>query len=157
MQCQARSCQPELLWDEGERPYVTYHRLLNDLDDPDHDPDRMGLARELASVGLSLSIYTQWYWRTDLHNLLGFSLLRANSHAKFEIRAYAELIWDIVRQWVPTSCEAWEDYRMNAVSLSAAELDIVRQAFAGASLTRPPNVSNCEWSEFTARFSKSAA
>lgn len=143
-----------LLRDDAERSYATYRRLLNDAEDPDHDPDRTGLSRELARIGLSLSTYTQWYWKTDLHNLFGFLRLRADSHAQFEIRAYAELIWDIVRQWVPASCEAFEDYRMNAVTLSAAEADVVREALAGTSLTRPPNISTREWSEFTARFCK---
>lgn len=141
-----------LLRDDAERSYATYRRLLNDPDDPDYDTDRMGLSRELARIGLSLSTYTQWYWKTDLHNLFGFLRLRADPHAQFEIRAYAQLIWDIVRQWVPVSCEAFEDYRMNAVSLSAAEADVVRQALMGTSLTRPPNISTREWSEFTARF-----
>lgn len=141
-----------LLRDDAERSYATYRQLLNDPDDPDHDPDRTGLSRELARIGLSLSTYTQWYWKTDLHNLFGFLRLRADSHAQFEIRAYAQLIWDIVRQWVPDSCEAFEDYRMNAVSLSAAEADVVRQVLMGTSLTRPPNISTREWSEFTARF-----
>lgn len=144
----------QLLRDDAERSYATYRRLLNDPDDPDHDPDRTGLARELARIGLSLSTYTQWYWKTDLHNLFGFLRLRADSHSQFEIRAYAELILDIVRQWVPASCEAFEDYRMNAISLSAAEVDVVRQALAGTSLTRPPSISTREWSEFTAIFCK---
>jgi thymidylate synthase (FAD) len=141
-----------LLRDDAERSYATYRRLLNDPDDPDHDANRTGLTRELARIGLSLSTYTQWYWKTDLHNLFGFLRLRADPHAQFEIRAYAEFILDIVRRWVPMSCQAFEDYRMNAASLSAAEVDVVRQALAGKSLTRPPNISSREWSEFTARF-----
>lgn len=145
-----------LLRDDAERSYATYRMLLNDPEDANHDPDRTGLSRELARIGLSLSTYTQWYWKTDLHNLFGFLRLRADSHAQFEIRAYAELILEIVRDWVPASCEAFEDYRLNAVSLSAAEADVVRKALAGSSLTRPPSISAREWSEFTARFCKSA-
>lgn len=141
-----------LLRDDAERSYATYRQLLNDSDDPDHDPDRTGLTRELARIGLSLSTYTQWYWKTDLHNLFGFLRLRADRHAQFEIRAYAEILLDIVRRWVPVSCEAFEDYRMNAVSLSAAEVAVVRQALADSALTRPRNISAREWSEFTARF-----
>ncbi|MGX1101172.1 FAD-dependent thymidylate synthase [Amorphus sp. MBR-141] len=141
-----------LLREDAERSYATYRQLLNEPDDPDYDPDRSGLSRELARIGLSLSTYTQWYWKTDLHNLFGFLRLRADSHAQFEIRAYAELILDIVRHWVPVSCEAFEDYRLNAVSLSAAEVDVVRQALKGTDLMRPRNISTREWSEFTARF-----
>lgn len=146
----------DLLRDDAERSYATYRRLLNDPDDPDHDAGRTGLTRELARIGLSLSTYTQWYWKTDLHNLFGFLRLRADPHAQFEIRAYAECIKDIVRQWVPTSYEAFEDYRMNAISLSAAEADVVRQALTGTALTRPQNISTREWSEFIARFGATA-
>ncbi|MEN3745540.1 FAD-dependent thymidylate synthase [Sphingomonas sp. HF-S3] len=141
-----------LLREDAERSYATYRQLLNDPDDPDHDADRTGLARELARIGLGLSTYTQWYWKTDLHNLFGFLRLRADPHAQFEIRIYAELIRDIVRQWVPVSCEAFEDYRMNAVSLSAAEADVVRKVLAGTTLSRPQNISTREWSEFATRF-----
>lgn len=141
-----------LLRDDAQRSYATYRWLLNEPDDPDHDANRTGLTRELGRIGLSLSTYTQWYWKTDLHNLFGFLRLRADPHAQFEIRAYAELIRDIVRQWVPASYEAFDDYRMNAVSLSAAEADVVRQALAGTALTRPANISAREWSEFVTRF-----
>jgi thymidylate synthase (FAD) len=146
-----------LLRDDAERSYATYRRLLNDPDDPDHDAERTGLTRELARIGLSLSTYTQWYWKTDLHNLFGFLRLRADPHAQFEIRAYAECIKDIVRNWVPASYEAFEDYRMNAVSLSAAEVDVVRQALTGIALTRPRHISTREWAEFIARFGITAA
>lgn len=141
-----------LLRDDAERSYATYRRLLNDSDDPEHDASRTGLTRELARIGLSLSTYTQWYWKTDLHNLFGFLRLRADPHAQFEIRAYAECIQDIIRRWVPASYEAFEDYRMNAVSLSAAEANVVRQALVGKSLTRPQSISPREWAEFIARF-----
>jgi thymidylate synthase (FAD) len=140
-----------LLRDDAERSYATYRWLLNDRDDPDHDTDRTGLSRELARIGLSLSTYTQGYWKTDLHNLFGFLRLRADPHAQAEIRAYAELLLQIVQQWVPISCEAFEDYRLNAVSFSAAEVDVLRQALAGMALTRPQNISTREWIEFTTR------
>jgi thymidylate synthase (FAD) len=141
-----------LLREDAERSYGTYRELLNDVDDEDHDPSRVGLSRELARIGLSLSTYTQWYWKTDLHNLLGFLRLRADPHAQYEIRAYADLIVALVRRWVPTCCEAFEDYRLNAVSLSAAEAEIVRQALAGSVITRPEEISRREWDEFSRRF-----
>ena len=77
-----------------------------------------GLARELARMNLPANVYTQWYWKTDLHNLFHFLRLRADPHAQYEIRAYAEALCDVVRDWVPHAWAAFEDYRLNAVQFS---------------------------------------
>ena len=77
-------------------------------------PSAPGLARELARMVLPLNTYTEWYWKTDLHNLLHFIALRADPHAQYEIRAYAEVLLDVVRRWVPLTCAAFEDYRLHA-------------------------------------------
>ena len=77
-----------------------------------------GLARELARMTLPMSIYTQWYWKVDLHNLFHFLRLRADPHAQYEIRAYADALCDVVRDWVPHAWAAFEDYRLNAVQFS---------------------------------------
>lgn len=95
-----------------------------DVSNPD---GHYGLARELARMSLPTNIYTQWYWKVDLHNLLHFLRLRADSHAQYEIRVYAEEICKLVQQWVPYAYEAFEDYRMNAVSFSAQEMTLLRQ------------------------------
>ena len=76
---------------------------------------QQGLARELARMNLPANIYTQWYWKTDLHNLFHFLRLRADAHAQYEIRAYAEALCEVVQDWVPAAWGAFEDYRLNAV------------------------------------------
>ena len=68
---------------------------------------------------LPLNTYTQWYWKVDLHNLLHFLRLRHDSHAQYEIRAYAEVLLDIVRKWVPLTAAAFEEYRVGGAELSA--------------------------------------
>jgi len=120
-----------ILRDDSNRSYEHYKWMLNDPEDGEADPGRKGLSRELARIGLSLSTYTQWYWKVDLHNLFGFLRLRVDPHAQYEIRAYAESLLGIVRKWVPTSFEAFCDYRLDAVTLSAMELELVRRALDG--------------------------
>lgn len=142
-----------ILRDDAERSYDTYESLLNEPDSPGHDKERAGLSRELARIGLSLSTYTQWYWKTDLHNLFAFLRLRADAHAQYEIRAYAEVLLEVVAKWVPIAHEAFSDYRLNSVSLSAAEAEIIRRELAGRRLDRQPGtMTDREWDEFTRRF-----
>ena len=83
------------------------------------DESKAGLARELARMNLTLNSYTQWYWKTDLLNLLNFLFLRADSHAQYEIRVYAETMLDTVKKWVPITHAAFLDYRVGAVHVSA--------------------------------------
>ena len=119
----------QLLVEDATRAYDHYGELLNqDRDGSPLDPNRDGLARELARINLSLSYYTQWYWKVDLHNLLNFLHLRADPHAQYEIRVYAEAILDqIVKPWVPLSHEAFLDYRLDAHTLSRQAMQIVRR------------------------------
>ncbi|HUN65996.1 MAG TPA: FAD-dependent thymidylate synthase [Bacteroidota bacterium] len=79
------------------------------------------IARELARINLPLSLYTEWYWKIDLHNLFHFLRLRLDSHAQFEIRVYADAMADIVRQIVPCAWEAFEDYQLGSVQFSRLE------------------------------------
>ena len=91
----------DLLRADAERAYRDYEWLLNaDETGTAIDPSRDGLARELARMNLSLNFYTQWYWKTDLHNLMHFLSLRADSHAQYEIRAYADVMLDGMARWV---------------------------------------------------------
>lgn len=144
-----------ILREDADRSYSHYQWMLNDPDMDDADPSRKGLSRELARIGLSLSTYTQWYWKVDLHNLLGFLRLRADPHAQYEIRVYAERILDIVRRWVPLSLEAFEDYRLGAVSLSAQEAEIVRQVLSATDLHSLANdLPARERAEFISKFTK---
>ena len=86
-----------------------------------------GMAREIARINLPLSIYTEWYWKIDLHNLFHFLKLRLDKHAQYEIRVYAEIIADILKQCVPYSWEAFEDYILNAITFSEPELKILKK------------------------------
>ena len=87
-----------------------------------------GLARELARIGLPLSLYTEWYWKIDLHNLLHFLKLRLDRHAQQEIREYARVMAEMVKTVCPMAYEAFEDYNLNAVSFSAPELKLLRKS-----------------------------
>ena len=112
------------------------------------DPDRRGLARELARMNLTLNTYTQWYWKTDLHNLLHFLSLRADAHAQYEIRVYAEAMLETVQAWVPAAFAAFRDYRLGAVTLSAQMLAVVRRMLAGEAVAQAGSgLSKREWTE----------
>ena len=100
-------------------------------------------------MNLPMNIYTQWYWKTDLHNLFHFLRLRADPHAQYEIRAYAEAICAITRDWVPLAYAAFEDYRLNATHLSAPALACLRRMLAGEAVTQETSgMSAREWREF---------
>jgi thymidylate synthase (FAD) len=86
----------------------------------------LGMARELARMVLPVNVYTQWYWKVDLHNLFHFLRLRADPHAQMEIRVYANAICEIVKAWCPMAYEAFEDYRLHAVTLSRQEVAVMR-------------------------------
>src|ERR1051325_10613393 len=128
----------DLLRSEAERSYAGYAALLNeDETGAPADPDQPGVARELARMNLSLNVYTQWYWKTDLHNLLHFLSLRADPHAQYEIRAYADAMLDTVKRWVPMAYAAFLEYRMNAATISAKALDVIRRKLAGEQVDQP--------------------
>ena len=134
-----------LLRDDAARCYDHYAEMLNE--DAAH-PDRQGLARELARMNLTLNTYTQWYWKTDLHNLLNFCALRADPHAQYEIRVYADAILDTVRAWVPHAFGAFQDYRLNAASFSAPMLAALRRMLAGEAVEQKDSgLSAREWGE----------
>ena len=118
------------------------------LNEDANDPARQGLARELARINLTLNTYTQWYWKTDLHNLLGFLQLRADGHAQYEIRAYAEVMLRSVAAWVPATHDAFQDYRVGAATLSAGMLAVVRRRLAGDPVSQTESgLSKREWAE----------
>jgi thymidylate synthase (FAD) len=114
---------------------------------------QQGLARELARMNLPANIYTQWYWKTDLHNLFHFLRLRADAHAQYEIRVYAEAIAEMVRDWVPAAYGAFEDYRMGGVQLSAKGVEVLKRRLAGEVVTQETSgMSKGEWREFEGVF-----
>jgi thymidylate synthase (FAD) len=111
----------------SERVYDVYDHLLNDDGTGKVvDENRPQLARELARMSLSLNYYTQWYWKIDLHNLLHFLTLRLDNHAQYEIRVYANAIWDIVKVWMPDVAKAFDDYRLSAVTFSKQEMNALK-------------------------------
>lgn len=149
----------DLLRQDAERNYDHYLAMLNEGEDGSPvDPERPGIARELARMNLTLNAYTQWYWKTDLHNLLHFLRLRADPHAQYEIRAYAETIAELVRAWVPLTYEAFEDYRFGAVTLSRGEADVLRSLLRGERVEPGAfGLSPREWRELGEKFDLSGA
>ncbi|MEM1346856.1 MAG: FAD-dependent thymidylate synthase [Pseudomonadota bacterium] len=132
-----------LLREDASRAYDHYEEML--------DPEGLGLARELARMTLPANVYTQWYWKTDLHNLLHFLRLRADPHAQWEIRAYAEAIAALVRDWVPLCWAAFADYRLNAVTLSGPAMTCLKRMLAGETVVQSNSgLSPGEWREFQA-------
>ncbi|MDP9095901.1 MAG: FAD-dependent thymidylate synthase [Pseudomonadota bacterium] len=135
----------DLLRDDATRTYDNYAWMLNE---EGADPARRGLARELARMNLTLNTYTQWYWKADLHNLLSFLSLRADPHAQYEIRAYADVMLKTVAAWVPATFEAFQDYRIGAATFSAGMLDVLRRMLAGETVEQPGSkLSKREWTE----------
>lgn len=141
----------EILTRDATQSYDDYAAMLNDGSDGPSRPERKGLARELARMNLPLNFYTQWYWKTDLHNLMNFLRLRADPHAQYEIRAYAEIMTDIMAKWVPLAHEAFLEHRVGAVQLSATALNAVRRMIAGEKVdAENSGLSRREWAEFAA-------
>jgi len=138
-----------LLHDDATRAYDHYVDMLNENPDgTPRDPAKQGLARELARMNLTLNTYTQWYWKIDLHNLFHFLSLRADAHAQYEIRVYAEAMMEAVRAWVPIAAQAFEDYRLGAVTLSAQMLAVVQRLLAGELVEQKDSrLSAREWRE----------
>jgi thymidylate synthase (FAD) len=118
----------ELLLHESIMAFGVYDALLNDPASENHKEQNPSIARELARIGLTLNTYTQWYWKTDLRNLFHFLGLRADPHAQYEIRVYADKLLEITRDWVPMSTKAFEDYQLNAVTFSAQQMALLRAA-----------------------------
>jgi thymidylate synthase (FAD) len=141
-----------LLREDAAQAYAHYEEMLNEREDGSRlDESRQGLARELARMNLSLNFYTQWYWKTDLHNLLHFLSLRADPHAQYEIRVYAERMLDVVAKWVPITHEAFVQHRLHAVTLSAAAMAAVKRMLAGETVTAENSgLGKREWAELQA-------
>jgi len=136
----------EMLKADAGRAYDNYEAMLS-------QDGQQGLARELARMNLPANVYTQWYWKVDLHNLFHFLRLRADAHAQYEIRVYADLMCKLVADWVPIAFGAFEDYRMGGVSLSAKGIEVLRRRLAGEAVTQETSgMSKGEWREFEGVF-----
>ncbi|KIT15422.1 FAD-dependent thymidylate synthase [Jannaschia aquimarina] len=135
------------LRDDATRAYDHYEAMIGETG-PDGTPQQ-GLARELARMNLPANVYTQWYWKVDLHNLFHFLRLRADSHAQWEIRVYAEAICKMVADWVPHAYSAFEDYRLGGAQLSAKGVECVKRMLRGEEVTQETSgMSKGEWREF---------
>lgn len=141
----------DILREDSLRCYDNYMDLLN-LDEKTgevKDPNKDGIARELARMNLTLNYYTQWYWKIDLNNLLHFLRLRADAHAQYEIREYSNIMLDIVSKWVPLTYEAFTNYRKDSVNLSKTGVEILKKMLKGKKLSQEDSgMSKREWSEF---------
>ena len=144
----------KILKDDATRTYDNYEKMLNErFDGTIIDENKSGLARELARMNLTLNSYTQWYWKTDLLNLLNFLFLRADSHAQYEIRVYAEAMLDTVKKWVPITHSAFLDYRVGAVTVSAKGKTIIKKMVKGEECDFDKSgLSKREWNELMNSF-----
>jgi thymidylate synthase (FAD) len=126
-----------ILKEDATRTYDNYEKLLNErFDGTKIDENKTGLARELARMNLTLNTYTQWYWKTDLLNLLNFLFLRADDHAQYEIRVYAQTMLDTVKRWVPITYQAFMDYRVGAAEISSKGLKIIKSMISGKKVSQ---------------------
>ena len=132
----------EILKNDSLKNYENYEEMLS-------QDNKKGLARELARMNLPTNIYTQWYWKTDLHNLFNFIRLRNDKHAQYEIRVYAEAIAKIVKSWVPFAYEAFEQYQLNSSQLSANGLSCLKRIIGGEDVCQKTSgMGKREWLEF---------
>ena len=139
----------DILREDAQMTYDHYIEMLNESEEGDIiDVSKEGLARELARMNLTLSTYTQWYWKTDLHNLLNFLSLRADMHAQYEIRVYADAMMETLRRWCPITFQSFSDHRVEGVTLSGKAIKVVRKLISGVNINQEESgMSKREWRE----------
>jgi len=144
----------DLLKNDAEQTYKNYEEMLNErYDGSVIDEGKTGLARELARMNLTLNTYTQWYWKTDLLNLMNFLRLRADHHAQYEIRAYADAMLDTVKKWVPITYEAFMDYRVGGTEVSSKGKTVIQKLIKGENVQlEQSGLSKREWNELMEAF-----
>jgi len=144
----------DLLKGDAERTYDNYENMLNErYDGSVIDESQNGLARELARMNLTLGTYTQWYWKTDLLNLMNFLRLRADHHAQYEIRAYADVMLDTLKRWVPITYEAFLDYRVGGTEVSSKGKKVLKKLISGDTVDlESSGLSKREWNELVEAF-----
>ena len=143
-----------LLKNDAENSYKNYESMLNQrYDGSTIDDSKKGLARELARMNLTLNTYTQWYWKTDLLNLMNFLRLRADPHAQYEIRAYADVMLDTLKKWVPITYEAFMDYRVGGTEVSSKGKKVIKILLEGKKVSlEDSGLSKREWNELMQSF-----
>ena len=138
----------KILKEDAERNYNNYLWMLNEEEYEEHNNTREGLSRELARINLTLNTYTQWYWKVDLHNFMHFLSLRADSHSQLEIRAYADILIDLLKKWVPITYKAFCSYKLNSADLSQEALEVIKKMIKGKKVKREnTSLSKREWDE----------
>ena len=144
----------KLLKSDAERTYDNYETMLNErFDGSTINENKKGLTRELARMNLTLNTYTQWYWKTDLLNLMNFLRLRADSHAQYEIRVYADIMLDTLKKWVPITYDAFMDYRVGGTEVSAKGKIILQKIIKGEKVNlETSEMSKREWNEIMTAF-----
>ncbi len=149
----------EILKKDSEQCYAHYEELMNCKEDGTVlDENKDGIARELARMNLNLNYYTQWYWKIDLHNLMHFLFLRADSHAQYEIRAYADVMVDVLKRWLPIAHDAFLEYRQNAAHLSGTGVEVVKRMLSGEQVTQENSgLTAREWRELMATLEQDEA
>src|SRR4051812_9038657 len=119
--------------DDVERSYEKYQHFID-----------KGVAREIARIALPASVYTEWYWKIDLHNLFHFLSLRMDPHAQQEIRDYANAMFELIRPIVPIAAEAFLDYHLGGLHLTRLEIDALR---SGEPIQTTNKRESAEWEE----------
>ena len=145
----------KILKDDADRNYKHYENMLNENQSGEIiNDDKEGLSRELARINLTLNTYTQWYWKIDLHNLLHFLYLREDSHAQYEIQAYAEIILDkIVKKWVPHTYSAFKEFQLESYNLSKTAIEVIKKKLQGKKISyEKSGLGKREWAELTNKF-----
>jgi thymidylate synthase (FAD) len=117
--------------DRVEKDYEQYQAFID-----------KGVAREIARIALPASVYTEWYWKIDLHNLFHFLSLRMDPHAQQEIRDYANAMYALILPIVPIAAEAFVDYRLDSMHLTRLEIDAIR---SGQPLATENKRETAEW------------
>ena len=145
----------KILKDDADRNYKHYENMLNENQSGEIiNDDKEGLSRELARINLTLNTYTQWYWKIDLHNLLHFLYLREDTHAQYEIQAYAEIILNkIVKRWVPNTYSAFKEFQLESYNLSKTAIEVIKKKLQGKKISyEKSGLSKREWIELTNKF-----
>ncbi len=123
--------------DQVESQYTEYQKLME-----------KGVSRELARIALPVSVYTEWYWKCDLHNIFHFLSLRMDAHAQQEIRDYANAMFELIRPIVPIAAEAFVDYQLESMHLTRLEIEALREKKPIATDNKR---ETAEWEEKKAR------
>lgn len=121
-----RQGRDEPIDDDTAEKFVAYLEKAEGLHKDYLELTERGLARELARIGLPQSVYTEWYWKIDLHNLLHFLSLRIDPHAQKEIRDFGEAMLRLIEPIVPLTVEAFRDYRLESMQLTRLEVEAIR-------------------------------